>query len=116
MLTNGDSGNIGANVDPLQTMMIHWSRPYNGVNGENNSIGVISNNVTIEWRCIFHISHVSLHIEINDAIGSGVIGAIGISVIDTIIIGVNGSLLPLAPFFAIDIVYCREFKISALDH
>ena len=33
MVTNGDSGNIGAkcdNEDPLETKMIHWS--YNGRN------------------------------------------------------------------------------------
>ena len=46
MVTNGDSGNIGANGDnddPLETMVIHWS--YNGgsvdnsANGDNGSNG-----------------------------------------------------------------------------
>ena len=65
MVTNGDSGNIGANSDnddPLETMMIHWS--YNGGNcdnydnGSNGDIGtngfigtssVISTNRSIDW-------------------------------------------------------------------
>ena len=36
MVTNGDNGTIGANGandDPFETMMIHWS--YNGFNGDN---------------------------------------------------------------------------------
>ena len=36
MVTNGDNGTIGAkgaNDDPFETMMIHWS--YNGANGDN---------------------------------------------------------------------------------
>ena len=40
MVTNGDSGNIGANGtndDPLETITIHWS--YNGTNGDNNANG-----------------------------------------------------------------------------
>ena len=40
MVTNRDSGNIGANGnndDPLETMMIH--RSYNGTNGDNNTDG-----------------------------------------------------------------------------
>ena len=56
MVTNGDSGNIGDNDDPLETMMIYWS--YNGTNGDNiangdngiiDSSGVIGANGTIEW-------------------------------------------------------------------
>ena len=35
MVTNGNSGNIGANDDPLDTIMIHWS--YNGGNVDNNA-------------------------------------------------------------------------------
>ena len=40
MVTNSDSGNIGANgVNdyPLEKMMIHWS--YNGGNVDNNACG-----------------------------------------------------------------------------
>ena len=38
MATNGDNGTIGANGandDPFETMMIHWS--YNGSNSDNGS-------------------------------------------------------------------------------
>ena len=65
--TNGDSGNIGANDDPLETIMIQ--RPYKGgkyANGDNgfdgeNSINDIGTNGligtsgvigTTEWRWI----------------------------------------------------------------
>ena len=51
----------------------------NGDNGFNGTSGITETNGTIEWQCVFHILHASLHIEINDA--TGVIGAI--SVIDT---------------------------------
>ena len=63
MVTNGNSGNVGANCDiydPLETMFIHWSynggnvdnntngnngfNSDNGVNGENNFIGDINTN------------------------------------------------------------------------
>ena len=40
MVTNGDNGTIGANGandDPFETMMIHWS--YNGSNGSNGDNG-----------------------------------------------------------------------------
>ena len=56
-MTNGDSGNIGANSDnddPLETMMIHWS--YNGGNcdngddGSNGDIGTNDFIGTIDWR------------------------------------------------------------------
>ena len=82
-------------------MVIHWSN--NGTNGNNNTNGndgsndtrgAIGTNCPIEWQGVFHISHASLHIEINDAIG--VIGAV--SVIDSNGVNeANGSpMLPLA--------------------
>jgi hypothetical protein len=46
MMTNGDNGTIGANGandDPFETMMIHWS--YNGSNGENNNFNGDSGNI-----------------------------------------------------------------------
>ena len=46
------------------------------VNNSICNIGVIGTNGIIEWQCVFHISHMPLHIEINDA--TGVIGAISI--------------------------------------
>ena len=58
-------------------MMLHCS--YNGINGDynangdngfNGTSGVIGTNGAIEWRCVFQISHESLHIEINDTIGT----------------------------------------------
>ena len=88
MVINGDSGNIGVNDDPLETIIICW--PYNGGNvdnnangdfGSNGSSGVIGTNGIIEWQCVFHILHAPLHIEINDT--TGLIGAITISIIDT---------------------------------
>ena len=45
MVTNGDDGTIGANGaddDPFETMMIHWS--YNGSNDDNGSNGDNGNN------------------------------------------------------------------------
>ena len=40
MTTNGDNGTVdanGANDDPFETMMIHWS--FNGSNGDNSFDG-----------------------------------------------------------------------------
>ena len=45
MVTNGDNGTIGAtgaNDDPFETMMIHWS--YNGFNDDNGFNGDNGNN------------------------------------------------------------------------
>jgi hypothetical protein len=45
MVTNGDNGIIGANGandDPFETMMIHWS--YNGSNGDHGFNGDNGNN------------------------------------------------------------------------
>ena len=42
MVPNGNNGTIGANDDPFETMMIHWS--YNGANGDG----------VLHWRHYFH--------------------------------------------------------------
>ena len=86
LVTNGNSGNIGTNGDnddPLHPIMIQWSyndgnvdNNANGDNGFNGTSRVIGTNGIIEWRCVFHILHAPLHIEINNALAFGVIGAI----------------------------------------
>ena len=82
MVTNGDSGKIGANDD-------------NGFIGTN---GVIGTKGTIEWQCVLHISQAPLHIEINDV--TGVIDAI--SIIDTN--GINDA--KESSFAPTDRLYC----------
>ena len=84
---DGTNGDIGANDDPLETVMIHWSYnggnvdnnaiddkyDNNGENAENNSIGdigdigtivshgVIGTDGIIEWRCLSHFTR-AIHI------------------------------------------------------